>query len=78
MKKAPAPFKPVSLGLSGSNGTDHLTSNDDVEKKEEAVDDGSEDDGWVDAPFVPGTIVVNLGDALEHLTGGLLRATPHR
>lgn len=34
--------------------------------------------GWVDAPPVPGSLVVNLGDALEHATGGLLRATPHR
>lgn len=38
------------------------------------ADDGS----WVDAPPVPNTFVVNLGDALEHNTGGLLRATPHR
>jgi len=37
-----------------------------------------EEEEWVDVPFVPGSIVVNLGDALEHLTGGLLRATPHR
>lgn len=33
---------------------------------------------WVEAPPVPGSFVVNLGDALEHNTGGLLRATPHR
>lgn len=33
---------------------------------------------WVDAPFVPGTFVVNLGDALQHSTQGLYRATPHR
>lgn len=33
---------------------------------------------WVDAPPIPNTFVINLGDALEHATAGLLRATPHR
>ena len=33
---------------------------------------------WVDAPPVPNSFVINLGDALEHNTGSLLRATPHR
>lgn len=33
---------------------------------------------WIDAPPVPNTFVINLGDAIEHNTGGLLRATPHR
>lgn len=33
---------------------------------------------WMDAPFIENTFVINIGDALEHSTGGLLRATPHR
>jgi hypothetical protein len=33
---------------------------------------------WVDVPPVADALVVNLGDALEHISGGLLRATPHR
>ena len=32
----------------------------------------------MDAPPIPHSFVINLGDALEHNTGGLLRATPHR
>lgn len=33
---------------------------------------------WIDAPYIPNTFVVNLGDALEHNTQGLYKATPHR
>lgn len=33
---------------------------------------------WMSADPIPGTIVVNLGDALEHATRGLFKATPHR
>ena len=36
------------------------------------------DGAWTDVPPVEGALIVNLGDALEHCTGGLLRATPHR
>jgi isopenicillin N synthase-like dioxygenase len=33
---------------------------------------------WLDAIPIENTFVINLGDAIEHNTGGLLRATPHR
>jgi isopenicillin N synthase-like dioxygenase len=35
-------------------------------------------DFWIDAQPVENTFVINLGDALEHLTGGYLTSTPHR
>ncbi|MEQ4616885.1 MAG: 2-oxoglutarate and iron-dependent oxygenase domain-containing protein [Corticimicrobacter sp.] len=35
-------------------------------------------DRWIDAPPLPGTVVVNLGEVLEILSNGYLRATLHR
>lgn len=34
--------------------------------------------GWTEAPPLPGTLVCNIGDMLDRLTGGLYRSTPHR
>lgn len=35
-------------------------------------------DGWIDAPPVPGALVVNIGEMLEYATQGYLKATAHR
>lgn len=34
--------------------------------------------GWIDAPPITGTLVCNIGDMLDRLTGGWFRSTPHR
>ena len=34
--------------------------------------------GWIEAPPLPGTLVCNIGDMLDRLTGGWYRSTPHR
>ena len=35
-------------------------------------------DGWIDAPPIEGTLVCNIGDMLDRLTGGWFKSTPHR
>jgi len=35
-------------------------------------------DGWIQAPPIPGTLICNIGDMLDKLTGGRYRSTPHR
>jgi isopenicillin N synthase-like dioxygenase len=35
-------------------------------------------EGWIDAPPLPGTLVCNIGDMLDRLTGGWYHSTPHR
>ena len=34
--------------------------------------------GWISAPPIPGTFVINIGDILELWTRGILKATLHR
>jgi isopenicillin N synthase-like dioxygenase len=33
---------------------------------------------WIDAPYVPGSFVVNIGDMMERWTNGLFASTQHR
>jgi isopenicillin N synthase-like dioxygenase len=34
--------------------------------------------GWISAPPIPQTLVINIGDMMERLTGGRFQSTPHR
>jgi isopenicillin N synthase-like dioxygenase len=34
--------------------------------------------GWIDAPPIAGTLVCNIGDMLDRMTGGWYKSTPHR
>jgi isopenicillin N synthase-like dioxygenase len=36
------------------------------------------DQGWIDAPPISGTLVCNIGDMLERLSGGQFVSAPHR
>lgn len=36
------------------------------------------DGEWMDVPVIPNSFVVNIGEALQHLTGNHFVATPHR
>lgn len=38
----------------------------------------SEDNQWIPAPYVPGSIVVNIGDLMSRVSGGKFKATRHR
>ena len=35
-------------------------------------------EGWIEAPPIPGTLICNIGDMLDRMTGGWYRSTPHR
>lgn len=33
---------------------------------------------WIEAPYIPGTFICNIGDMLDRMTSGYYRSTPHR
>ena len=38
----------------------------------------SQEEEWVDVPFIAGSIVLNVGEMLQRLSNGFLIPTPHR
>ena len=34
--------------------------------------------GWIEAEPIPDTLICNIGDMLDHMTGGRYKSTPHR
>jgi isopenicillin N synthase-like dioxygenase len=49
-----------------------------LQEKQAGLQVQADDGGWIDAPPVPGTFVVNIGEILEMASNGYLRANVHR
>jgi isopenicillin N synthase-like dioxygenase len=49
-----------------------------LQEKQEGLQVQADDVGWIDAPPVPGSFVVNIGEILEMASNGYLRANVHR
>ncbi|KAJ3340884.1 hypothetical protein HDU93_006176, partial [Gonapodya sp. JEL0774] len=44
----------------------------------QVLDKHTDGDVWIDAPVIPGSVVVNTGDLMEYWTRGLYKSTTHR
>jgi isopenicillin N synthase-like dioxygenase len=69
----PTPRDSWGVGEHTDYGLLTLLAQDDVGGLEVLTDDG-----WIAAPPIPGTLVCNVGDMLERLTGGRFVSAPHR
>jgi isopenicillin N synthase-like dioxygenase len=49
-----------------------------LQEKQAGLQVQADDGGWIDAPAVPGSFVVNTGEILEMTSNGYLRANVHR
>ena len=73
----PCPDAPEDLFGSAPHtdfGAITVLAQDDIGGLQVMTPDGD----WIDAPPIPGTFVLNVGDMLHRLTHGALRSTPHR
>lgn len=62
------------LQQDATGGLEVLLPNRDELTGEELEGEGE----WIPAPYVPGSIVVNVGDLMARLSGGRFKATVHR
>jgi isopenicillin N synthase-like dioxygenase len=74
---SPLPDDGWGVGEHTDYGLVTLLAQDDSGGLQVAVPAGN-GPGWIDAPPIPGTLVCNIGDMLDRLTGGWYRSTPHR
>jgi isopenicillin N synthase-like dioxygenase len=74
----PTKFASNSLGVGEHTDYGYLTILRQDESGGLQVRSLTNSNTWISAPPIPNTFVINLGDALEHNTHGLYRATPHR
>ncbi len=49
-----------------------------LQEKQAGLQVQADDGGWIDAPPIPGSFVVNIGEILEMASNGYLRANVHR
>lgn len=49
-----------------------------LQDRQDGLQVEADDGGWIEAPPVPGTFVVNIGEILEMASNGYLRANVHR
>ncbi len=64
----------IRAGEHTDYGSVTLLFQDDVGGLEVCTQQGE----WVPVPYVPGSIVINVGDAMQRWTNDRLRSTPHR
>jgi isopenicillin N synthase-like dioxygenase len=38
----------------------------------------ADDEVWLDAPIIPGSVLINIGETLSFLSGGVMKSTWHR
>jgi len=72
-KYPPTSHEEFGVGAHTDSGYLSLLLQDDVGGLQVKISDE-----WIDAPPIPGTLVVNLGEMLQLATSGYLLATPHR